>query len=188
MKPRASWKMAAVILLAAIAGLVMLNIGDGQAQNATPPLAASEQTAEESTTVVSEGLKDSVFPALMKMVGALFAVVACIYVGLFLLKKMMGKKYSGNRPGQNLEVLETTYLAPKKSVSLVRVADKAVLIGMTESNMSMLTELDPDQTAEIVEASEETQQSEGFDQLFGRAVGKLTDRIGLKRKKPALEV
>ncbi|MEE8423643.1 MAG: flagellar biosynthetic protein FliO, partial [Thermodesulfobacteriota bacterium] len=42
---------------------------------------------------------------------------------------IIGKKYAGNKTNNILEILETTHLGPKKSLSLVRVADKSVLVG-----------------------------------------------------------
>ncbi|HOP05800.1 MAG TPA: flagellar biosynthetic protein FliO [candidate division Zixibacteria bacterium] len=197
MKPKTSWKTMLVILGVAFAGLALLSVGDGKAagnaavtaieQTAPTAEAPASAVAEESDTALAEEFSGSVTPALLRMGIALVAVVACIYLGLLLLKKTMGKKFSSNRSGKSLEVIETTYLAPKKQISLVRVAGKAVLIGMTESQISMLIELDEDQTAELLAADkEEPLPAQGFDQLIGKAAKHLA-RMGLKRKEPALE-
>lgn len=186
-----------VILGVAFAGLALLSVNDGKAagnktaaaldQSATSAEAVTGDAAVDNDAALTEEFSGSVMPALLRMGIALVAVVACIYLGLLILKKTMGKKFNGNRAGKSLEVIETTYLAPKKQISLVRVAGKAVLIGMTDSQISMLTELDEDQTAELLAAEpEESAPSQGFDQIIGKAAKHLA-RIGLKRKEPALE-
>lgn len=187
MKPKASWKMAAGILVLALLGLVAINVGNGQADDGSSQSAAQTETTSQQTLKAGEqALGSSVLPALIKMGLALLAVVVCIYLGLYVLRRMMGKKYSGNRAGQVLEVLETTYLAPKKSVTLVRVANKAIVVGMTESSMVTLSELDDEQTREILDAQNVTVPDPKFEQVLSDAFGKLT-ALASRRKKPALE-
>ena len=77
-------------------------------------------------------------------------------------------------------------MAPKKTVSLIRVADKAVLVGITENNMAVLTELGPEQTAALVASRPEPEPDEGFSNVLKAASEKLR-LVGLKRKQTALE-
>jgi flagellar biogenesis protein FliO len=85
-----------------------------------------------------------------------------------------------------MEVLATTCVAPKKTVSLIRVADKAVLVGMTDSQMSLLTELDRDQTAEIMAAQSEEKETDRFAQLL-RSVSHRIRKVSVKKSRTALE-
>ena len=107
-----------IILVLAFAGLLMIN-ADPAGDNAGVAATA------ESPEFVGAAL-----PSLMRMMSALVIVIACIYGGIWLLRKGMNR--TGGAVGRTLEVLETTGVAPKKTVSLIRVADKAVLIGVTE--------------------------------------------------------
>ncbi len=108
----------------------------------------------------------SAFLPIIKMFSALIVVVIAIYVGVYLLRRTMGKKFSGNRAYNSLEVLETTFVAPKKSVSLVRVADRSVLIGVTDQSISVLTELDAEATSQILSKECENEESLSFADLF----------------------
>jgi flagellar biogenesis protein FliO len=67
--------------------------------------------------------KSEAAASLIKMLVALGVVVVCIYVGIFLLKKLVAKRHFGRSGNALLEVIETAYIDPKKSLSLVRVAD-----------------------------------------------------------------
>ena len=188
MKRRKSIVSTLVILVAALVGLALMNIGQGAAEDESALSALKASTAEANATADSPSAFNSdALPALGKMAGALVIVIVCIYVAVFLLKRFAGGKYRGQGKGNLLEIIESTYVAPKKTISLVRVADKAVLLGITEGNLSVLTELDADQTAIALsgEAHSETGQIEEdqFDRLFQRAAGQLR-RFAPKKSDP----
>ena len=99
-------------------------------------------------------LPDSdVLGALLKMLSALVIVIALVYVGLHLLRRTMGKRYAGSSMDA-LEVLQTTYVGQHKAISLVRVADRSVLVGVTDNQISPITELSAEETARIRESVE----------------------------------
>jgi flagellar protein FliO/FliZ len=116
-------------------------------------------------------LTESVLPSLTRIAISLIIIVAIIYATIFLLKKLSGNRIGG-RKGKAIEVVEQTYLAPKKSVCLLKLADRAVLVGITEQNINMLTEFNwedlPEQT---VEKGKRLQT--GFPGLLNEAAGKL---------------
>ncbi|MCX6826375.1 MAG: flagellar biosynthetic protein FliO [candidate division Zixibacteria bacterium] len=109
---------------------------------------------------------ESVVISLAKLIGALVVVVGAIYGFLFILKKMMGAKLSANRGSRLIEVLETTYIAQKKSVSLVRFGGRAVLVGVSEGNMTALAELNPEETAQITAESTLEKSNVGFKNIL----------------------
>lgn len=112
--------------------------------------------------------------SILKMIMALAVVIVCIYAGIWLLKKVMVKNRTGNRSAYLLEVLETAYIDPKKSLSLVRVADRSVLIGVTDNQISMLTELDTELTRAAMEAATKGNQSDNFANMLKSATQKFT--------------
>ncbi len=115
--------------------------------------------------------KESVNAALFKLIGALIIVVAAIYGFLYLLKKMMGSGFSGNRKTRHIEVIETTYIAQKKSISLVRFGGRSVLVGVGDSGINVLAELTPEETSRLVAetATESKNESIGFKGLLDNA-------------------
>ena len=115
-----------IIVIVALVGVLTINTDRATAVRADETATEAVAPAGNTSTPASEegtGFYSSAMPSLFKLISALIVVVVCIYVGVFLLKRLMGKKYSGNSSNSVLEVLETTYVAPKKSVSLLRVAE-----------------------------------------------------------------
>jgi len=167
--------------------------GDGKSGESGQPESSIYQGSND--TQAAKAVSDeSVALSLAKLLGALILVVAGIYGFLYLLRKMMGQKLSANRNHKLLEVLETTYVAQKKTVSLVRFSDRAVLIGIAESGINVLAELNPEETARVLsEFSSVKSPSAGFTgalkdakaKLMSLNIGKLrATRLGGEEKRP----
>lgn len=164
------------IIIIALLGVLVINTDRVSAERDVLNGSASQETAvEQSVTKAENSLGEGALPSILKLLSAMVLVVAAIYGALFILKKMMGKKYTGNGSGRVLEVLETTYLGPKKTVSLIRVADKSVLIGSTEDNISVLTELDEDNTSKILDSLVKEETESPFVNIFKTTIGKLKE-------------
>ncbi len=171
-----------VVLAAALAGVILLNVGRSgdqaavfaQTNQAPTPAAPTDSLAASATPAyVPMTGKSEAAASLIKMLIALAVVVVCIYVGIFLLKKLMAKRHTGHSGNSLLEVIETAYIDPKKSLSLVRVADKSVLIGVTDNQISVLTELDQQHTESMVQQLSRQQSSDGFMSMLKSASDKL---------------
>ncbi|SYZ74264.1 exported hypothetical protein [Candidatus Zixiibacteriota bacterium] len=150
--------------------------------------AADSAVASQTSTVTDSGVveKESMLWPLVKLVGALTLVVGCIYGFLYLLKRMMGAKLSSNREHRLLEVLETTYISQKKSVALIRVAERSVLVGITEENITPLTELDKDETTQMLGDLAPEKRPVGFKSLLREARGKFSSFNARKIKSTEL--
>lgn len=178
------------IIIVALMGVLIVNSGSVTADNSAKVKTEEvEQSPVNNATAVDNNKSatpigkytSQVMPSMFKLGGALILVIACIYGGLFLLKKTMGKKYSTNKSNNNLEIIETTHIAPKKTLTLVRVADKAVLVGTTENNMSVLTELDETKTAELLAQMDIETEQDNFKDIISIASNKLKNLAGGKK-------
>ncbi|UCD17095.1 MAG: flagellar biosynthetic protein FliO, partial [Candidatus Zixiibacteriota bacterium] len=116
---------------------------------------------------------DTVTMSLIKLSAALLVVVIAIYAFLYMLRRMMGSKFSGNRGNRMIEVLETVYIAQKRSVSLIRFHDRAVLVGVGDSGIQPLAELTVEETARIIAEQTEGKPASGFISALGDARNKL---------------
>ncbi len=157
-----------VIIALAFCGLLFINSNEVTAENNSQIL---ESLSKDKGNILPGKEGSSSYSAVLKMISALVIVIACIYLSMLLIKKGLGKKFSSNKEINVLEVLETTYLAPKKSVSLLRVADKSVLIGITDNQISVLTELGVEETAKLtagVSTQIQTNQSTNFKNIMGK--------------------
>ncbi len=185
-KRRSQLAFGAIIVIALI-GVLVIRTDRVSADKSTALNTIEQQTVSENQPSENPSYFGSQLPSMLKLGSALVIVLASIYGGIFLLKKTMGKKYSGNRQHELLEIIETTFVAPKKSVTLLRVADKAVLIGTTETNISVLTELDSAKTKEIMAQLESAPESESFTGIFKSAAGRIREMRLSKPGKAALE-
>lgn len=159
----------AVIFLSA--GLVLTGMGGDKIKNPMPLLQApdgneSSQLSQESIPLTNG---DSMVWPLVKLVLALGVVVAAIYGFLYMLRKMMGQKFSSNRSNRLIEVIETTFIAQKKSVSVIRFHDRAILVGICDGSIARLAELDPEESAAILSEHASPNQSGKFAGVLSEA-------------------
>jgi flagellar protein FliO/FliZ len=168
-----------------MAALFAINVEQATADKALPGNsqgAVQEQTADSESGVLPDG---DVVKAIIKMISALIIVILVVYLGLYLLRRLMGRRYGQATGSDVLEVLQTAYIGPHKAVSLVKVANRSVLIGVTDHQVSVLTELDAAETQEILAATE-VGERESFASTLRRSVEKVRE-IGLRKKRPVLE-
>ncbi len=175
-----------IILSVAFLGFVLVTLKQGGEHH-------SLYASPMATAAVGDSLSAAAQPApgdpvgsgvaaisIFKMILALAVVIIAIYGGIYLLKRLTSRKHSSRSGTSLLEVLETAYIDPKKSLSLVRVANKSVLIGVTDNQISVLTELDPQLTTTALESAAHKAQTESFGQLLRSASSKL-NVFGLKK-------
>jgi len=137
--------------------LLMLSLDLGQAMAASgQPQAGMTETA-------------SLIGAIFKVLGSL-AVVIALMVGLVYLLKKAGLN-QGMRGSSIIKVLDTQMVAPKKYITIVEIGGKTVSLGITDQNITMLTELDHEQVhAELKSQNKPaTGQVNNFADLLAKA-------------------
>jgi len=146
-----------VVIGLAIIGLILVTTSrSGESRglyaiDGAPAVDSTSAAAAPTTTPVGGGAGSATL-SIIKMLAALAVVIGCIYLAIYLLKKLMARRQQAGSADRILQILETAWIDPKKSLSLVRVADKAVLIGVTDNQISVLTELDPEKTQALAAA------------------------------------
>jgi flagellar protein FliO/FliZ len=144
---------------------------------------AQDRTANETEakpTMTPDN--DSMIMPMLKLFGALLLVVAGIYGFIYVLKRMMGGKFSANRKDNLIEVIETSFIAQKKSISLVRFTDRAVLVGVTDNGINVLAELNPEETAKVISDQSLERPVSGFRNVLKDARNGLMS-LNLKKVK-----
>ena len=177
-----------LLFIGAIIGLATLNTAPVTAQQALKTGQTETITSDKAgATVGGETVSSSpvtnmsAVSSILRMLSALVVVVICIYGAVFALKRFMGRKIAGRGSQGILEVLETAHLGPKKMVSVVRVADRSVLVGITENQITLLTELDETKTAEITASDAQPVVHASFGEMLKTATDKIKE---LSRGKP----
>jgi len=180
-----------IMLGIALIGLVAINTDRAGAERLTNPPAAladgagvgDEAASSEATYSLGTA---SPMGAVAKMLAALAFVILLVYGVLWFMRRMMGRRYGRKGEGRSLEVIESAYVGPHKTVSLVRVGSRSVLVGVTDTQVSILTELDADETEQLLARNDVAQPQQSFSGVLSTAAGKIRD-FGLKRKITALE-
>jgi flagellar protein FliO/FliZ len=84
-----------------------------------------------------------VWAMLARLVLSLGVVLALMLGAAFVLRKRGGGMFRRGSSGLPLEILARQTLARTASVQVVRVGDRAVVLGVTEQSVSYITEGDP---------------------------------------------
>ncbi len=81
------------------------------------------------------------FPSLLKIISALAVTLGVMIMVAYLFKKLV-KKGGGAINGKELiKILSAKYLGPKSSIMLIEVLGTIMLVGVSSSKISLLTEI-----------------------------------------------
>jgi flagellar protein FliO/FliZ len=112
-------------------------------------------------------MSDSYLYMFGKAIVMLGVVIAVMLLLLWVLKRYMnrtGGGLSGRYPAP-IKVLSTSFLGPKKSVSIVDVAGEVLVLGITAENINCLATIDnPDVLDEL--KRHETEKPKPIFKLF----------------------
>ena len=100
-----------------------------------------------------------------KIIFYLIIVITIIYILAHYLKKL----YLRPNSGENMEVLEQLYLDSKKSLKLVKINNKIMLLGVSENNIELLAEW-PE--ADFVINRKTDEANENFANKFKKVLAK----------------
>ncbi len=95
-----------------------------------------------SWALAQESGAPDIFPAVLKMVGALLLVLGLVFFLYAMSRRGFGSLLPGARSGQ-IRVVETRYLGPKKAVCLIEVRGQEFLLGVGSERVDLLSALGP---------------------------------------------
>ncbi len=96
-------------------------------------------------------------------------VIGLLVLFLHLMRKYLYRPLGGGIPSGQFQVIRQYHLGPKKSVTLVRFGSKLLLLGVTDSSITTLAEIDdPDEVGRIVKDAEGSngEQGAGFKDIY----------------------
>lgn len=97
------------------------------------------------------------FPSLLKMVSALAVTVGAIIFAAYLFKKIMNKGGVNINDSELIKILSVKYLGPKNSIMLINVSEHIMVIGVTSSKISLLTEIVDSDSLEQLKGIQDSQ-------------------------------
>lgn len=91
----------------------------------------------------------------MLLLQTLLALGAVCLLAYVVLRYGVKRLYGLGKPGQLLNIVERLPLDPQRSLFLVEVAGRYVLLGTSESGVRFLTDVDGERVAEVLASAEE---------------------------------
>jgi flagellar protein FliO/FliZ len=111
---------------------------------------------------------------ILRLFLSLVLIIGLIYLSLFLLKKSsLGLKK--NRAGDLIQVLEKCYISPKKGIFIVKVGSKLLALGVTETQINLLSELDSSSESK----SDLKDKAVSEKEMAGTLLQKIKDKLNL---------
>lgn len=168
------WQIATIILML---GCLQNLYGGETANNAPSPKPfISDQEWSSSDRSQTKSLTESptTAPAITSMVISLL-LVAGLAIGLGVLAKRLGIRRMITKNGQHLHIIEQVTLSPKRTVSVVRIGDQVLLLGLGEHELSHLATLPAsvlEQSTPNAQTSPSSSESSPFQKLIDRATGR----------------
>jgi flagellar protein FliO/FliZ len=108
---------------------------------------------ETRITEAATFTQPDLYSTAVKTFSTLFIILAVILLGFYLIKRF-GSRGTGLMGGdQWIKVIATTYLAPKKMISLVEVAGEILVLGLTDNQITMLTKVTDQQAIHHLKSS-----------------------------------
>ena len=120
--------------------------------------------AEESFGLASAGLK---------MIGVLALVVGLLLGCLYLLRRLSPAVARGGLLSREMRLLAQYPLGPKRILALVKVGSRTLLLGVTEANINLLTEV---QDQALIDRLEGFKEGNGIK--FSRILKRARSRTG----------
>ena len=99
------------------------------------------EPAGETVTSPSAGMVTAdLLPSLWRLFGALALVLVLAWGTMWIAKRVLRGRVAGVNKS-DLKVLDRVYLAPRRSVEIVSIGNRVLVLGVTDQAISMLTEL-----------------------------------------------
>ncbi len=130
----------------------------------------------------------TLFSSSIKVVTALTIVLSLILLTYYFVKKYLLKDGSLLGMDKQVKVISTSYIAPKKSISLVEVAGEILVLGVTVSNINLLTKIENKEAAERIKGKKESRlanwkKNKQIISSFSRQLDDYTSKTDEKGKK-----
>jgi len=126
----------------------------------------------DSTGFLSDSTRSNVnlFIQAFYVIVWLFVVLILLVFALWVLRKVLRFKGVTGIAGGAVQILEIQHIDPKKSIALVRILDRVLIVGCTENAISGLGELSADEIGRL--KIEEPQDTKVFGTILSRLTGK----------------
>jgi len=122
--------------------------------------------------------------SLVKAFTSLLIIIGLIILTVYLLKRFLFSKGDLGISGKSLKMLSNIYIGDKKRVCIVEVLGKILVLGVTNSSITLLSEIEGDKVMDIVsEIEKEDGKGSSFRKELTKADNNFDDeKINKKAK------
>jgi flagellar biosynthetic protein FliO len=106
----------------------------------------------------------------LRVIGSVAFVIGLLYVGMHVMRAVSRRGGRGGVRDDAISVLHKRHIAPKKAIYVVKVANRAMVVGVTDSQINHLADLSEEELAEI-RVMKPSKTSDFKRQLLGFAMG-----------------
>jgi len=117
---------------------------------------------------------------ILKSIFSLSVVIVLIIGFVMFIKKFVYNRSGSNISNGLIKVINTTYIAPKKSINLVKIMDRILVVGITENQMQTLAEFKEE---EIPDSIIETRKRNGSIKQFSDYFNMFFDKVRKRNHK-----
>lgn len=167
-----------------------------QSQDDLTPLDL-EETPESTSSLDNrfEGGKDTassptgptLLSSSLKVVTGLLIVLSLMLICYYFVKKYLLKEGSLLGMDKQVKVLSTSYIAPKKNITLLEVAGEILVLGVTASHISFLTKIENEEAIKKIKSKKESslinwKKNKQTKPSFSKQLDLYTNRTDKKEK------
>lgn len=106
----------------------------------------------------------------LKVIASVAFVIGVLYIGMHAMRALSRRSMGGTVKQDAISVLHKRHIAPKKAVYVIKIADRAMVIGVTDSQINHLADLSPEELKSI-SVAEPKKSGEFKRHLLGFALG-----------------
>lgn len=101
----------------------------------------------DSTAATAQGTPVNMGWLIVRTIFSLLIILALIIGIVIVFKKFWGGKIPGSGNSQWIQVVARTPLGPKQNLTLIKIFDRVVLLGVSDGSIQALTEFPPESKA-----------------------------------------
>lgn len=109
----------------------------------------------------------------VRTIGALCLVFVLILGLVFVLKRFAFHHRMPGLKNDAISILSSTFIAPKKSIHMIQVLNRVLIVGVTDAGISILSEFHEDELGTIERQNKRETTKQPFDNVLSTLWGKI---------------
>ena len=164
------------VIMSLVSSAATGQAGKGSAKSAGQP------AAESPGEISSAGMEGAESPAevpnpgmgsmAVKVIGSVLLLIGVLYAGMYAMRVLSGRAARGGFNSGAIAVLHKTHIAPKKAIYVLKVGEKAMVVGVTDTQINHLSDLSEEELGSLKVPETAGPKGRSFKQhLLGFALG-----------------